>query len=49
MIERLRSYVLGGRPTKVIHECRHCGTGVPTGETDCPTCESGELVRYEIE
>jgi uncharacterized OB-fold protein len=49
MIERLRSYVLGGRQTEVVHECRDCGTGAPPDETTCPACGSTDFARYEIE
>ncbi|MFA9416691.1 hypothetical protein [Natrinema sp. HArc-T2] len=33
----------------VVCECRHCGTNVPTGTAQCPTCESNEIVTYSIE
>ncbi len=36
----------------VVYECRRCGrTGDPPGDlpADCPNCEDGELVRYEVD
>lgn len=33
----------------VLHECRNCGTNVSGETTDCPACESEEIVTYSIE
>lgn len=49
MFDELRSIVLGGRTTEVIHECRNCGTAVDPGEQTCPNCDSSDIARYEIE
>lgn len=35
----------------VVYECRRCGRTVdPAGDApeDCPNCEEGTLVRYEL-
>lgn len=33
----------------VVHECRNCGTNVSAGMTQCPACESEDIVTYSIE
>ncbi len=32
----------------IIYECRHCGTAVESIEQQCPTCESTEIVTFDI-
>jgi rubrerythrin len=31
-----------------VYECRRCGTTLGADVTECPTCGTGEVVRYEI-
>ncbi|SEV82490.1 hypothetical protein [Natrinema salifodinae] len=33
----------------VVHECRDCGTNVSVGTSQCPTCESEDIVSYSID
>ena len=47
MFKTLRS-ILWDRTRKVVCECRNCGTVVDAGER-CPSCDSEEIARFEIE
>ncbi len=47
-----RATGLGDPDPEVVHECRRCGRTLDPGEEvpeDCPDCEEGDLVRYEVE
>ena len=33
---------------EIIHECRHCGTNVPSDGVICPICEHEGIATYEI-
>jgi rubrerythrin len=33
---------------EVIYECRHCGTTLHSEHEECPHCENGQIVAYEI-
>jgi len=48
MFETLRSIVGRGQRAEVIRECRDCGTVVDHSER-CPSCDSVDIARYEIE
>jgi rubrerythrin len=48
MFETLWSLVGKQARTEVVRECRDCGTVVGTAER-CPSCESGDIARYEID
>lgn len=48
MFETLWSLVGNGQREAVVRECRDCGTVVGSSER-CPSCESADIVRYEIE
>jgi len=39
-----------GRPTsrQTFHECRHCGTSLPSAHAACPSCDSTEVATYEL-
>lgn len=39
-----------GRPARqqTHFECRNCGTALNRGAGECPSCESTEIVRYEL-
>lgn len=43
----LTRLLLGGE-SKVVVECRTCGTSVSPGTEECPDCGSTEFSRYEI-
>ncbi|MCU4716601.1 hypothetical protein OB916_00770 [Halobacteria archaeon HArc-curdl5-1] len=40
--------LLPGGGSKVVVECRNCGTSVSPGTEECPDCGENEFVRYEI-
>jgi uncharacterized OB-fold protein len=40
--------LLPGGGSKVVVECRNCGTTVEPGTEVCPDCETCDFVRYEI-
>jgi rubrerythrin len=48
MIERLKRVVRGRVRSHTFCECRRCGTTVEGSARGCPTCESGEIVRYQF-
>jgi predicted Zn-ribbon and HTH transcriptional regulator len=48
MLETLWSLVGGDQRAEVVRECRDCGTVVGTAGR-CPNCDSGDIVRYEID
>ena len=48
MFETLRSILWGRSHAKVVCECRNCGTVVDADER-CPSCDSEEIARFEIE
>jgi predicted Zn-ribbon and HTH transcriptional regulator len=48
MLETLRSLVGGDQRAEVVRECRDCGTVVGNAER-CPSCESNDIARFEIE
>ncbi|MDS0475097.1 hypothetical protein [Natrinema sp. 1APR25-10V2] len=33
----------------VVHECRDCGTNVSADTTQCPACESEDIVTHSID
>ncbi|ELY44107.1 hypothetical protein [Natronorubrum bangense] len=33
----------------VIEECRHCGTTLESGSSNCPSCGCTEIASYRIE
>lgn len=48
MFETLRTIVGRGQRAEVLRECRNCGTSVDSADR-CPDCDSGDIVRYEID
>lgn len=36
-------------PTVVIHECRRCGSSLPSAEATCPYCRETTVATYVIE
>ena len=45
----LRTVLFQRTGSTVIDECRRCGTTVGSAVSDCPECDCGEIVSYEIQ
>lgn len=33
---------------EALHECRHCGTSVDHGGSECPACGSTSIASYDL-
>jgi rubrerythrin len=47
MIDYLHT-VFGCSDQEPVHECRQCGTTVEATSSQCPTCQSDEIVTYSL-
>ena len=46
LLSRVREFVTDGG---TVYECRHCGATLRPELEECPHCERGEPVAYDIE
>ncbi len=44
MIETVKTLLFPNQPSPVVYECRHCGTTVDSEGSECPFCESDDIV-----
>lgn len=45
LLARVRSFL---DTEEVVYECRRCGTTLHSEHEECPHCEDGRIVAYEI-